>query len=175
MLGETVVIRKTGSQLQMANRPDRQAKATPGQLAVQERFQFAAQYARQQMEDPAAKELYTKGITESLKSARIVAVKDYLNAPKVRFIETVRYKGAVGNTIMVNATDDFMVTRVEIAITDSDGTILETGEATKDMDVNNLNLWLYTATVANPLLPGTKIKAVAYDRPGNKASLELTL
>ncbi|MBS1977790.1 MAG: hypothetical protein JST46_10495 [Bacteroidetes bacterium] len=43
LLGDTDVIRKTGNQLQMANKPDRRAKATPAQLAVQEKFLLAAQ------------------------------------------------------------------------------------------------------------------------------------
>ncbi|MBS1542059.1 MAG: hypothetical protein JST14_00360, partial [Bacteroidetes bacterium] len=42
---------------------DRRAKATPAQLAVQEKFLLAAQYAKQQMSDKAAKALYTTGIT----------------------------------------------------------------------------------------------------------------
>lgn len=175
MLGETIVIRKTGSQLQMANRPDRQAKATPKQQAIQDKFRTAAKYAKQQMSDNAAKALYATGITESKKSARIVAVSDYLNPPKVHFIGTSGYMGDAGNTIVVNATDDFMVTRLEVTIKASDGTILETGLAVKDADINKVDSWFYVTKENNPSLPGTTILAVAYDRPGNTDTMEVTI
>jgi hypothetical protein len=35
--------------------------------------------------------------------------------------------------------------------------------------------WTYTATQANNLLTGSKIKAIATDVPGNEGALEITL
>jgi len=73
----------------------------------------------------------------------------------------------------VKATDDFMVTKVKIVITNAAGAIIEQGEAAQD--ANKSDQWEYKATIANSPLAGTKILAVAYDRPGNKGTGEVVL
>ena len=170
MLGETMVFRTVRGQLQMANRPKRRTNISEKQAAVQTKFQEAAQYATQQLSQEASSALYEAGITSKKHSAYLVAVSDYLNAPKVHFIEAIGYRGNVGDTITVKATDDFMVTGLKIVIKGSDGAILEEGEAEPDLE--KINLWTYKTTVANPSVPGTSIKATAFDRPGNSTSLE---
>ena len=65
-----------------------------------------------------------------------------------------------------------MVEGVVVLITDKTGTVLEKGEAAP---TPKLYTWKYTATVANPSLAGTIITAIAVDKPGNKAALEVTL
>ena len=52
----------------------------------------------------------------------------------------------------------------------ADGTLLETGLAVQQL--NGLD-WTYTAQRDNPLLYGSRIKAIACDVPGNTGSLEL--
>ena len=92
MLGETIVIRKVRGKLQMANKPSGGRIATDKQAAVQFKFQEAAQYARMQTGKDAPEEsisLYTSGITDKKHAARIVAMTDYLNAPKVHYISTL--------------------------------------------------------------------------------------
>lgn len=170
MLGETMVFRTVRGQLQMVNRPKRRSNISEKQAAVQTKFQEASQYAKQQLSLEASSALYEAGITTKKHSAYLVAVSDYLNAPKVHFIEAIGYLGKVGDTITVKATDDFMVTGVKIVISGSDGAILEEGEAGPDLE--KINLWTYKTTVANSFVPGTTIRATAFDRPGNVASLE---
>ncbi|HNP79044.1 MAG: hypothetical protein U0289_18115 [Cyclobacteriaceae bacterium] len=174
MVGDTIVLRKVRGQMQLANRPKgRSGKVSERQAGIQTKFQEAAQYASRQVSQPASKELYESGITEKKHTAYVVAVSDYLNAPVVHFIEAIEYKGVPGDRIIVKATDDFMVTSVKLAILDANGTLIEEGEAGPDL--MQVNLYDYTVTTANPLLPGTKIRAVAFDRPGNKGVLEITL
>ena len=174
LLGESVSVRKVRGRVVITNhRPRPNTEMTPGQTAVLEKFREAVQYAKQQMALPASRELYQTGVTAKLRSAHIVAMGDYLAAPKVHFIETMDYRGNVGDTIAVKATDDFMVTGVKVVITASDGSIIEEGEAGPDQ--LKINIWSYQATVANPSLPGTTIKAVAFDRPGNKDELAVTM
>ena len=86
-------------------------------------------------------------------------MSDYLSVPKVSSIDLLDYRGAVGDTIVVHAVDDFMVTKVKVVIADADGAILEEGEA--GPDAQRVNLWEYKATVANPMLSGTTVLAVA--------------
>jgi hypothetical protein len=68
--------------------------------------------------------------------------------------------------------DDFRVTAVQVEIYTAAGTLLEKGNA--EQQVNGLD-WTYTATQANNLLTGSKIKAIATDIPGNEGTLELVL
>lgn len=174
LLGENVSVRKVRGRVVVTNhRPRPNTKVSPARAAVLAKFREAVQYATQQIELDASRELYQKGVNSRLRSAYSVAMSDYLAEPKVHFIETMDYRGNIGDTIAVKATDDFMVTGVKLVITASDGSVIEEGEA--GPDVQKINIWSYQATVANPSLPGTTIKAVAFDRPGNKASLEVTL
>ncbi len=172
MLGDTMVFRKVRGKMQMANRPAPSKNRSQKQSAVKLRFQEAAQYAVQQLAQRESRALYEGGITAQKHSAHVVAVSDYLNAPIVHYIEADDYLGNPGDTILVKATDDFKVTAVKIAIKDSEGNILEKGEASPHSDIN---VWAYTATSANPSLKGTTIEAIAFDRPGNKTKLAVTI
>ena len=168
MLGDTMVFRTVRGGLQMVNRPKRRRKVSEKQLDIQSKFQEASQYANRQIAKEDSNSLYEAGITDKKHTAYIVAMSDYLNAPKVHFIEALGYKGAIGNLIAVKATDDFMVTGVKVAITAANGTLIEEGEAGPDPD--RINLWTYKTTVENPSVAGTVIQAIAFDRPGNATS-----
>lgn len=172
MLGDTVVFRKVRGKMQMANRPSFTNAPTEKQSAVKLRFQEAAQYAKQQLAEKESCLLYESGITDQKHTAHVVAMSDYLKAPKVHYIETEDYQGNVGDTILIKATDDFRVVTVKVSIIDKDGNPLEKGEASPG---EGINVWKYTASVANNSLEGTTIKAIAFDRPGNKGTREVIL
>jgi hypothetical protein len=152
--------------------PERRSikKQKPKERANWERFQEATMYAKLCMQKPETKALYETGITENKNAANRVAVSDYLNAPKVHYIRTFAYKGNIGDTIMIKATDDFMVTKVEVEIVTPDGKTLEKGQAVRN--ARRAHMWRYTATMKNENVVGTKIKVTAEDRPGNKACAE---
>jgi hypothetical protein len=175
MLGEKVSVRKLNNRVVVTNRPQRKlGPPTEKQLAVQDKFLEATQYARAQTEDPETLAIYTKGITNKKKqNAFGLALTDYLNAPKVNAIKAGDYKGVAGDVIKVHATDDFKVTRVRVIISDSAGKQIEQGEAIQDVKKNHI--WSYTATVANATLTGSKITATAFDIPENETTLELVL
>ena len=142
------------------------------QEIVQQRFLEAVQYSKQQMADEESREMHESAVPDKGRSARLVAMTDYLSVPKLRDIDTSGYLGNVGNTIQIWATDDFMVTGVKVTVKDKSGKVIEAGEAEPD---GKVNIWKYKATVSNPSLKGTTIQATAFDRPGNKGSLEVTL
>jgi hypothetical protein len=174
MVGDTVVFRTVRGKLQMANVPGkRTGKASQKQAAVQRKFQEAAQYAKRQISQPEFNTLYTSGITGKKHSAYLVAMNDYLIAPTVDSIDALSYRGAKGDVIVIKAIDDFMVTKVKIVVTNAAGVVIEEGEAGPDL--TRTNQWGYKATAANPTLAGTKIRAVAYDRPGNTGTAEIVL
>jgi len=174
MLGDNFVIRRVRGQLQMANKPRKVGRRfTKTQESIQNKFLNASRYAKLQMALPESAALYETGITNKKHSAYTVAVSDYLIAPTVGFIQAMEYKGKVGDMIVVNATDDFMVTEVKVVIIDASGNELERGVAVKDAASHEL--WRYLATTDNPSLAGTTIRAIAFDRPGNSAAEEVRL
>jgi len=172
MWGEKVDVTKVNGRLVVQNRPKRKVTADPtaAQTAVVKKFREAASWAKGQVDQLSEKAIYTTGITEKNSSAYVVAMRDYLNAPEVEFIKDGDYLGAIGDPIIIKATDDFLVTRVKVIITDASGTRLEQGDAVQDLQKKFL--WEYSATAANVTLSGTKITAIAFDRAGNETSLE---
>jgi hypothetical protein len=78
----------------------------------------------------------------------------------------------IGSKISVNVTDDFKVTSVHVQINNSDGSLVEEGEAVQD--ANGIT-WVFTATQANASLTGDKIVVTATDNPGNDTTAEQTL
>ena len=177
MLSESATLRNVRGQVVVKTRR-KQRMGKPGidhskREAVIARFLEASQYARQQISLPESKALYASRVTEKMRSAYMLAMSDYLGVPKVHSIDAVDYHGVIGDTITVKATDDFMVTKVKVVTTNAAGAIIEEGDA--GPDALKINLWVYKATAANPTLTGTKIRAVAYDRPGNTGTAEIVL
>ena len=175
VLGNVAYVRKVKGRVEVLNGPPKPRALTENQVAARATFLEASQFAKRQTADPKSEShaQYTEGITETKRSAYMVALCDYLVEPTVHAIETDGYRGKVGDTIEVKATDDFMVTRVNVVIKDAAGAVIEEGEAGPDLE--QINIWAYKATAANPMLAGTTIKATAYDRPRNKGTAEVTL
>lgn len=144
---------------------------TEKMLAIRARFSSSIIYAKKAIKSLVTKALYLAGRKPG-QSAFNVAVADAFNAPIVNGIKTDNYHGALGNTITIDATDDFKVVSVLVSIHDATGNLIEQGNAVTQEDEPD---WLYTATQANAALAGSKIKAIATDLPGNSAELEITL
>ena len=167
--GDTHQYRKVRGKMLMVNLPDSSGVASEKQKATKEKFTKAASYAKAQMADDDAKALYKTGVTGKKFNAYLVAVSDWLNAPKVNEIKTGDYVGEAGDQITIDASDDFKVVRVRVIMTDGVGNKLERGEAIQD--AKNAGTWRYTATVANPAITGTTISVTAFDLPDNEATL----
>lgn len=174
ILGKTIRVRQVKGKMLMNSQTRKVTdKLSENQLSVQKRFLAASQFAKRQIANPETREVYKAGVSDSKRSAYMVAMSDFLNAPEVLSIETERYDGRIGSKITINAVDDFEVTEVLVRITDADDVLLEEGPAT--FDPNGAGPWEYIATVMNTSKAGTKIRAVAFDRPGHKGVLEVTL
>lgn len=173
-LGEELTVRKMKRRVVIKNRPQmKMGPPSAAQESVQVKFLKGTKYAKRQNDEPEFRALYAAGITKEKRTPYLVALSDYLKAPKVDEIKTDGYKGAAGDVITIEAHDDFRVVRIHVVITGRDGSILEEGDATQDPI--DPNLWRYAATVANPRVTGTNIVATAYDRPGNEGVLEKVL
>ena len=175
MVGDTFVFRRWRGKQIVANRPKPREEGGPSarQLEIQEKFANASAYAKQVISNPATKALYETGIGGTLYTAYMVAMSDYLNAPKVLDIDATGYKGVVGDEILIKATDDFKVTTVRVDLTNAAGALIESGSAVQDPIIRQL--WHYVATVANQGVSGSAVKATAIDTPGNKGFLDKVL
>ncbi len=166
MIGETFYLRETFGQQQMVNRPKRRKSFTENELLNQIRLELAAMYAKKQLKDPLIEKEYKKGVNPKARSAYHVALRDYLNPPTVEYVNVKLYAGAIGDTITIKAKDDFKVVRVAVEILNSEGIIIESGDAARY--IYKPFIWKYKASVNNPTIKGTVIKVVAFDRPGNR-------
>jgi hypothetical protein len=139
-------------------------------LAVRDRFKTAFAYAQSVMKKPDLKAEYAAAAPRGV-SAFNLALGDAAQSPVVSKIDTTNYHGVVGNTLVIDATDNFKVARVVVTIDSAAGALIETGNAVMDENKN----WIYTATAANAAIAGSKISAVASDLPGNTGTLSVTL
>lgn len=172
MFGNIVVFRELRGKVVMSNRP-KKIPITPHQQIMRSRFQRAAQYAKQQMQNPERKAEYAKGINAYKHSAYAVALTDCMTAPKVMAIDSLNYKGATGDVIIVHAVDDFKVVNVQVTIMDSNGKEIEQGNAIPLPD--SAETWHYMATQNILSMADACIQATAEDQPGNKGVFQIKI
>ena len=95
MLGNTVYYRKWRGRLIMCNKPKRRKSLSNEQKKTVSRFKLASKYAVGQMKDEDAKAAYQQGTNNRYHSAYLVALNDYLNAPRVAEIQVHNYSGSI--------------------------------------------------------------------------------
>ena len=173
MVGKQIVFKRRAGRSYVAAPPEVNGnrKATPKQLAVQQRFRTCITYAKAALTSIELKEAYDK-VASRGQSAFNVAFRDAFNAPEIVGIVAEGYQGVTGNVIVVHATDDFKVNAVKVAIRNSADELIEEGAATANADGLS---WSYVVQQQNPDVTGTKIRATAFDIPENEGSKEVTL
>lgn len=166
-VGDIIVFSQRGGKTIVSKAPrKRTGEDSEKQKEQQAKFQQAVLYGKSVIADPTQKELYES----TGKRAYNVAVADMLNAPKIEKIDLTSYTGQIGDTIKIRVMDDFAVTSVKVIIENSDGSLVEQGNATlQGID------WVYTATATNPDLNGDKIIIQATDTPANLSEKTQTL
>ncbi|PSL34638.1 hypothetical protein [Chitinophaga ginsengisoli] len=146
---------------------------TAEQIAVRERFEDAADFAVEVLNDPMKKAAYNEAAIKLGMSAYALALKDAHSFPEIRRIVTTKYKGLVGDTITIKAKDVFTLDNVKVEIRSAANALIEEGEAL--VAGGNSKYWIFTATVANPAVAGTRVKVIATDMPGNQTMREFTI
>ncbi len=165
MLGDVVVYREVRGNVIMSNRPKKSGVLTPHQETARSRFLRAVQFAKRQTANPVTKAEYQPDANSRFFSAYSRAMADYLSSPIIHNIDASRYGGVIGDEVLIRATDDFKVTLVNVSIFSAGGNLLEQGDAVLLQDA--VEDYVYTATVANAALPGTKVLVTVRDKPGN--------
>ena len=165
-----LVIRKIRGRYYIGAKPTPQKKPTAGQKAFRQRFWMASNYARHVQRDPTLKAFYEPIARELGLRVRAVAISDWFNPPKIEALDLGRYRGRVGDAIVVRASAKVGVSNVQLRITTATSRqLIETGDATF-----RAGRWRYTAT--RDVTPGTTvhIRALARNRPEHPAILEQT-
>ena len=141
---------------------------TEAQKAVHIRFHHATNYARIVMADVEAREPYESVAKEKGLPVQNVIIADFLRPPSIDQIDLNGYDGSAGGKIRIRASDDFDVTGVNVAISDSEGQVIEQGPAI--LSSMNWGRWIYTTTLSVPAGAHIRVEATATDRPGNTAT-----
>ena len=148
--------------------PDRsKVKLTKNQKKENSKFREAMAYAKRQMADPVAKAEY-KARAKGLQKPHNVAIADFYNPPEIKHIDVTSFHGQKNDKITVHAVDDFKVVKVTLEIANSEGTLLEKGDA---IQKNRLK-WEYKIISEPGDCKEFKILAYAYDKPGNITNSE---
>lgn len=174
-VGKQFVYRKHGNNTTIARMPriNENAESTEEQLEKRELFTSAVMYAQGAIQSAELKKEYQKKAPPG-KTAYNMALRDFLKAPVVKKINTEKYNGTPGSTIIIHAKDDFRVVAVKVSIyVASTGGLLEEGNAT--LAPINREQWIYTASQQYAEKEPLKIVATATDVPGNQAVLEIML
>lgn len=173
-INKELVFREWDGKTVVAKSPrKRKGKASAEQEDTQKKFLLASKYAKAVVKNPDNG--MAGAYATMLKARQNVysrAMEDYLHPPTVDEVKTRRYRGAIGDTINITATDDFRVASVEVEIYSPDGTLLEVGNAVQNLSDAE---WTYTATKANATVTGSKIVIIATDVPGNEGTKSVTL
>ena len=166
-----LVFRRYGDETIIGQKPDMSGvEASPAQVAARARFREAALYGKMVMADAETKALYTEAAKAKGKPAFSLTVADFFNAPSVDEVDLSAYSGAVGDEIIIMASDDFAVLGVDVALSDGAGTLLESGAAVESPAKSGR--WVYTATTAVVTGTTVRIAVTASDRPGSVGTAE---
>lgn len=173
-LGKEIVFRDWDGKTEVAKAP--KARTTPptqAQEKVVRKFELATLYAKSVINN--TDQSLAKAYAAARKPRQTLysrIMQDYMKAPKVVTIDADLYSGAPGDTISVEALDDFRVTGVRVEIYAPGGALLEANNAV--LETTGIK-WVFTGGLSHSLDSGTKIKAIASDIPGNKGFMEITL
>jgi hypothetical protein len=158
-----LVFRQTATGTVVQSPPRVSGKESELQRAQRRKFQRAILYANSVASDPEMKEAYAAKAKKG-RTARNVAVADFLRAPDIQVIDLSGYHGQPGDTIRIEVTDDFAVVAVKVVIAGADGSPVEEGFAQPEATGYE---WTYTATAINESTDGDRIEIIASDTPGN--------
>jgi len=170
-VGDLLLFRNRFGRTIVGKIPVHTSEPTVKQLEVRTKFKAASNYAKIALKNPPVAELYAQRKGNGISSYNL-AIADFFSAPVIVDVITDADTGAVGSSIVVQATDDTKVKSVFVIIFTADNTFFEQGYAMENASGGG---WVYTATRANASLAGCKIHVTAMDLPGNEAEVEKVL
>jgi len=167
---ESFILYKTRSGKNLvARKPVSEPNQAGQKISMQEEVRQAVNYAEFAWDQP----IYQSKAVGTSNSAYNLAVADALGKPQILDVDIHEWTRKIGQTILIEAKDNFMVLSVRLVIREGE-TILEDGEA-EQSEMDGL-VWRYTLKTPVERKPGITLDAYAYDLPGNvgKYSIELS-
>jgi hypothetical protein len=165
-----LVFRKYGERTTISRKPDfSDRQPTEAQLHHWDRFRQAIVYGKTALADEETEALYEDRAKKKGVPVFSVTTADFFNAPSVDEVDVSAYAGRAGDTIIIQAHDDFEVAGVSVDITDANGQVFESGDASETPAKSGR--WQYTATADVPIGTAVRIAVTAKDRPGHKGEL----
>ena len=78
-------------------------------------------YAQKVLADPERRAVYAPIARKRRRSIQVLAISDYLKAPRITAIDGRGYRGRVGGEIVVLVGDRFKVIALEVVLRDAAG------------------------------------------------------
>ncbi len=166
-----LVFKRYGDEVIISRKSDLEGVVpTEAQQATRDRFRQATLYGKMVMADPETKALYAEAARAKGQPLFSLTVADFFHAPSVEEVNLAGYTGAIGDEIVILASDDFEVVGVSVSLSDAGGSPIEAGQAVETPA--DSGRWVYTATTAVPTGTTVRIAVTAADRPGGQAQAE---
>jgi hypothetical protein len=142
---------------------------TNGQIAHRERFKAAVAFAKSAVADPALSAFYAPIAQQREITVYVVAVGDFLKTPEFQYVDLEKYKGRIGDPIVIKAVDDIGLAFVDVKLVSQQGTLIESGSAIETG--TGSGMWTYTAKTPVALGTDIFIEANGADHAGNKVKI----
>jgi hypothetical protein len=163
-LGDLVFVRMKNGQVYVRHTPVREAPFTAGEEASKSDFGRAGAYVKAKRQDPEQYAPYQAAARVTGKRACDLANADFRRPPVIHDIDLSGYTGKAGESIVIQAVDDFQVEAVLVTVATADGTLLEHGAAV--LDKTTLR-WRYLTQTAVAGGQTVVLHVTATDRAGN--------
>lgn len=169
VVGDLVFAKQKSGKVIVRKRPVRKAAKRKGEAANQQGFASAVAYAKNVWaKDPELRERYKAAAAIQGRQGFSLAKADYLKAPAVREVDLSEYTGSQGDLLRIDATDNFEVKSVKIAIRHLDESPIESGEAAREN-----GRWVYKAKSAVAAGKTVVIEATATDYAGRTGTRQV--
>jgi hypothetical protein len=163
-IGNLVFVRRKDGKVFVRHRPIRRAPPSEAELVTRHRLIESNRYVQRTKQQADVYALYQAAAKASGKRACDLARADFNHPPAIHDVDLSAYTGKTGDTIRIDAADDFGVDLVLLTITQLDGALIEHGAAVRQ---ENDSKWVYTVQAAVTQGQTVVIHVKAWDRTGN--------
>ena len=167
-IGRLVFKRYKGRTI-VAKKPVVTAEPSPAQTMQRQQFKAAAAFGKFAQADPALHAFYDPIALERGITVYTVALTDFLTKPTIKPLDLSNYKGRVGDTLLIHATDDIGLADLDVNISSDQGTLIEEDKAVETG--TGSGMWTYTATAPVALGSDIFIEVVSVDHAGNRVKI----
>jgi len=164
-----LIFRRWGKKTVISMVPDySHRKWSKAQKENRKRFRNAMAYSRKTLADPEMRKYYRKR-AKGMQTVWNVAVADYMKKPEIRKVDLSGYRGRKGDTIRINAHDNYRVAAVIVTILNAQGFEVESGVA---VEMLSQGCWIYKVMAPVPGWEKGRIVVRVTDSPGNTVKSE---